>query len=485
MIFTNVMTHGHSVSLSDLQDSGGRFQCALSVCNPLEAIGTCWRWWEGSTKTSIDEAQLGLFLLQAIRSETAWTSQRLAAVRALLKQDPLFEEVEAELAIAERSIVPWGPGLVNVLFVERRSGLGTVLPLRVTLNTWGGGIQIKGGRASNDFQQAFWNGCLAATDLIHQLGSSRSGRLKELQFNGDVPGLRVPVYGESLGLAAAIAVLSRLTAVEVPQNVGLSAQIEAEGRLKPVEFLTNKLAAAEQYGLHEVWVAERQEESADVLRRSGSVRDVAEKLFGDEIAKVARRRFDTTDEGDETEAVRPDLESVVNSGRDVLLISAVGRSDPFGKMRDPQGNPVGADEGPILGAVRALKPSVVCLFYTETTQPGNRFELNAMAVKTAVEAVAPSCRVELLPMLDLSDPSDLHMVLGAFGERLDAIRSLMDERHVVINVSSGTPQMQIAWHLLEERHRFGPRPPMLLQVRETRWIEGSAGGSSRLRIVRM
>lgn len=448
-------------------DPHGAVEHALAVGDPARAVAVCAAWLRRHPRSPVDARYVDELIALAIRNEPAWTEQRLAITRALIPAESTAAHAEADKALSR--VADWGAGSVLVPLVDESTGLATIRPLKVTCSAWGGGIHIEGAATSPETGVAFWNGCVAAVDLLG--AGAEASRARDLQFNGELSGVRARVGGQSIGLGAAIATLSSLTGAVVPESLAFSARVSAGGRLLPVRGMPSKLASARRYGVERLFVAHDQEETdAPLLRRCDTVAAVAHEVFG--------RIGDWSPPVDANPEVS--VERSLSAGIRVVLVSAVGRSDPFGSFRDRQGTVIGRDEGPILGAIRLLRPVAVCLLFTETPDPGNRYRASAEALEQAVHAATDDCRILKLEMRDLTDPTHLPDVLRAFEERMEQVLDAADGHRIVVNVSSGTPQMQIAWHLLVERRRLGPQSPVLVQVRESRWLRP---GESRLRTV--
>ncbi len=104
------------------------------------------------------------------------------------------------------------------------------------------------------------------------------------------------------------------------------------------------------------------------------------------------------------------------------------------------------ERGPILTAVRELRPDRVVMFATEGDLQHD-FARGAAAVKVAIKSVAPSTKVQTLTF-EIDDPTDHNELYPKLKEALASVMTRNDE--VVAAISSGTPSMQVCWILLAE-----------------------------------
>lgn len=126
----------------------------------------------------------------------------------------------------------------------------------------------------------------------------------------------------------------------------------------------------------------------------------------------------------------------------VHLISFVGTTDI---LLAPEG------KGPILTAVKELKPDSVTLIVTETGSRApkrpSRFMEESSKVVAAIESAFPRVSVRRWPMA-IADPTDHN----ALYPKLRSIARDVSGEHpeVAAAISSGTPAMQVCWILLAE-----------------------------------
>ena len=104
------------------------------------------------------------------------------------------------------------------------------------------------------------------------------------------------------------------------------------------------------------------------------------------------------------------------------------------------------ERGPILTAVRELRPDRVVMFATEGDLQHD-FARGAAAVKVAIKSVAPSTKVQTLTF-EIDDPTDHNELYPKLKEALASVMTRNEE--VVAAISSGTPSMQVCWILLAE-----------------------------------
>ncbi len=106
-----------------------------------------------------------------------------------------------------------------------------------------------------------------------------------------------------------------------------------------------------------------------------------------------------------------------------VLFAPVGDTDPVRNCYD----------GPVLHIVRHYRPDVVYLYLTERFEPGDIFE-------DCVKRLHPSCKVERI-FSGIADPSDFDLLAADFSNRLDEIAQRHKNSEIILNISSGTPQM--------------------------------------------
>ncbi len=120
------------------------------------------------------------------------------------------------------------------------------------------------------------------------------------------------------------------------------------------------------------------------------------------------------------------------------LISFVGTTD---------GLLASEGKGPIITAVRELKPTEVTLIVTEGDNDRNDYQAFAGIVKKAIIDVSASVKVRRVTM-DLADPTDHNDIYPKLRSIVTTIAETSTE--LVGAISSGTPSMQVCWILLAE-----------------------------------
>lgn len=373
------------------------------------------------------------------------------------------------------------PGYVNVLLdARRRVGkykVGVVRRFMVASEPWGGSVGVSG-RVDPELERAFSLGVRVARECLYRRGlEGLDGAilLRSRSYDGQFPGLADSVAGPSIGLAAGIAVLSSLFSHPVDETTAFTGIVEPDGRLQqPVTGLEPKLAAAADMGIHTVWCPEQGQPSVQGLsvRRASSVDDVVKEIFPNDVisAGVRRLRDEALRNSDRRRVwLATDNDSEAASR---VLVSAVGGTDPFSAKNNEDGN--------VLAIASAYKLDRAYLFHTTDEE----FSKRAAQVTQELKKRHASMKVIPRPLETVDDPTDFGQLFTVL--RDDAYR-LLDELSSVgadpsktaiyVNVSSGTPQMQLTMHLLVEREIL---PDRRLQVRES---EKAQGGPRVLRVI--
>ncbi|MDQ7031590.1 MAG: RNA repair transcriptional activator RtcR family protein [Desulfonauticus sp.] len=125
-----------------------------------------------------------------------------------------------------------------------------------------------------------------------------------------------------------------------------------------------------------------------------------------------------------------------------VLISYTGNQDPLNKQ---------GKEGPILTLIKGKRYEFeeVYLLYTRSKDSRNDHLETAKATKEAINKIHPQIEVHLLP-INTDDPSDHILIYKLTQKALSEIKTRLNEKNtrIFINISSGTPQMHIAFFLL-------------------------------------
>ncbi len=140
-----------------------------------------------------------------------------------------------------------------------------------------------------------------------------------------------------------------------------------------------------------------------------------------------------------------------------------------------------ADDGPILGAFRAVHPDYVRLFFTRGADPKNDYSQKAEETRQRLLAECePGCDVgDPIELKGVEDPTNLDAVVASLSRAVADVRStLPHDAQYFTNVASGTADMRIAWHYLR---LFGLLSGQLIHVKESRFVKQS--GDTRVRTV--
>lgn len=397
------------------------------------------------------------------------------------------------LASLERASPSETPGRVNILFASEVPFLGktfgVVQPLELSTRAWGGRITLRQQEnAAEDLYDSFHVACEAALDFFLSQGLPMidgSILMNGYSIEGNFPQLRFPAKGGSLGLGAAIAVISRLLNIPVRPAVAFTGRIDLHGNVHAVGQMEEKLQAASEKGLQEVFVPQVGSDhigsnlsSKLKLRPVSLLQEVVEALF--EPSKISQGIASLREIPIPEESRKRHWRVLQQLPSDCprVLLTAVGKSDPIGTIKDQHGQGLKKEDGPILALCREIRPNYVYLFFT--TGPGeNNYSEKARAVREFLEREDLGCKVVDVPLDNLKDPTDISKIYASFRSVIEQkVTAGHDPERTAfyINSTSGTGQMQTAWHLLVERRVI---PAQLLQVRESRWAEGE----SRVRAV--
>ena len=403
--------------------------------------------------------------------------------------------------VAGQEGVPGSPpaGEVTTLLAGARPFLGqpfgVVLTLKVAASPWGADLRLvhRGDDADDEsFFRGFRTGCMAATSHLRSLVSGGSAAVSasiliaNYRLHGELPALHVSARGESIGLGAAVAALSGILGLPVPRDTAFTGRVDVHGALHAVERVDAKVSAAAEVGVQTLFLPETGGgDPADVTGPSGlmlryrrNLAEVAVDVFStDEIASGLNGVYKLVASGP-TRPLRAAVQDAPRAER--VLLSVVGKSDPVGTLKDRNGRPLGEQDGPVLTICRELRPLRVVLLYTASND-ANDFRGAACATKRFIEEEDPDCAVELRPLDGVADPTDVETLLDVLAQRVrQVVERTTDGSFFYANVTSGTPQMQIAWHLLAA-YGILPARSQLLQIRETRYAAGN--GAPRLRPV--
>lgn len=432
-----------------------------------------------------------------------------ADVSAFAKRVP--REMQCELTPAMEALAraaasepPPTPGEANVLLAATDSAwgerFGTCKRLAVASLPWRDVNAITTSRLNHQPgshlpNDAFWQGTRAAVEMLKTLGMRSlddSLILARYGFEGSILGVRLPIDGESLGLAAAMASLSSVLELPIPRTDAFTGGIDLMGRLHAVGDLDAKLSAAAEAGIRRVFVpaknrattARRRLPGQPVVEFVSHLADVVHAVFERDAldAQIARLRKLRITRPYGSSAGQP---AEIDGPSERWLFTWVGRSDPFGAPRSPQEH-VHAEEGPILTIARTFRFDRIFLLHTVDGQ--NDFAPMAGQVKGILES-AGAAESEPVPLANLRDPTEYGELLPAMRDAIVAVTEKHARKEApplaYVNLSSGTSQMEVGWHILVERGYLGREAgfagnAVRLQVRESRFV--LKPGESRVRV---
>ncbi len=379
------------------------------------------------------------------------------------------------------------PGRVPCLFASTGffagERIGCVHHLLMCGSAWGNTLtlHLPWSGSEPSVRRSFQAGVLAAFEYLRQRGlPPLHGHmfLNCYRIDAQLPSVRTTLEGESLGLASAVGTVSVLLDLAVPADVSFSALVDIRQGLTPIGGLEPKLRAAADHGITRVFVA------ADQLL-DGPCPDGVRLVQHRSLAQVVEDVFQADELSGGIDRLRaacvpnpiPErtwlMERVPDQGNRILL-SAVGKSDPIGTHKDEHGRGFAQSEGPCLAAARYVRPSHAYLFFTTRDAAGqyNDFSQNAADTARYLAEQPGGCRVVLVPLRAVSDPTDVRELIEALAPHLQRISADHGpDPAYFTNASSGTGQMAVAWHLLAERRLL---PGTLLQVREQRFVSSGS-----------
>ncbi|UXV29500.1 type III-A CRISPR-associated CARF protein Csm6 [Mammaliicoccus sciuri] len=116
-----------------------------------------------------------------------------------------------------------------------------------------------------------------------------------------------------------------------------------------------------------------------------------------------------------------------------VLFSPVGNSDPWRSGRD----------GAMLHIIRHYKPKKVVLFFTESLWEGNdiRYGHKNYDWETIIQAVSPNTEVSKI-IRKIDNAQDFDSFKEEFHYSINTIEQQYPEDKILLNVTSGTPQME-------------------------------------------
>ena len=383
---------------------------------------------------------------------------------------------------------PDAPGRVMALLAApsvafEGKPLGASHTLVVSVGAHGGGAPLSHPRAGSHEAELI-NGFVAGTEAARKWVVTRLGGADPLMdslvwawnIKGELPTLKAPATGESLGLAAAVGSVSALLDLPVPSDLAFTGRIDAHANLYAVTHIGAKARAAMANHARRLFLPASCRETPDlfpILQPVRTLDDVLVDVFGSDALDVSLARL---------RAQRPTRlpvrhwESGKPDPRPRALVSFVGKSDPMGLIKDTAGKAaLWQEDGPVLACVRHMRPAVVHLFYTTGSgheTDANNFAAKAVEVQQAVQTLYPDqaeCRVESHPLDGVTDPTDIEALFVKMGEKAAPLsEALAGDFATFVNTSSGTGQMLFVLAVL---NRTGVLPGTLIQARERRWAE--------------
>lgn len=430
---------------------------------------------------------------------------------ALADGPPFEKEREALLAllrVAPSASQP-SPGSALALAVSSRHFLGepfgVARPLVVQVKYREEVSRIKNKAGDEALYREFQHGVDAALELVLRHGPRAlafAQLIHSYSFVGEMQGLpeHIAVEGPSMGLAAAVAVVSELTGIAVDPAYAFTGSADVKGAIGRVTGIPHKLAAAQEKGARLVFLpACNVNDVPGDLARSMDIRFVErvepviyEVLGRERVRESSDRLYQRYLKKPAGDTVKPQrwivgAEEPMQTRR--ILLTFVGKADPEGRYlghnRAPV-SPLSAEargveerEGPTLATVRMLRPHAVYLLHTIMPEENDLRE-NMLATKRFLERGDPDLGVHPVPLEALRDPSDYEQVVPAVRRAVEAIKAREAGPDVrwFVNVSSGTPTMESTWHLLREWRLLDAT---LLQAREARHL--TTEGEPRIREV--
>ncbi len=131
-----------------------------------------------------------------------------------------------------------------------------------------------------------------------------------------------------------------------------------------------------------------------------------------------------------------------------ILFSCIGTTDPVR----------GEHDGPMLHIMRHYRPEKVCLFFTPEiyalAEKDGRFEKTACWVREHWNGYAPEIR---FVRCDVNDAHDIDALDKPLHDALDSLSKAHPDAEYLINVTSGTPQMQMILSQLAMDMRYHAR----------------------------
>jgi hypothetical protein len=387
-------------------------------------------------------------------------------------------------------------GCANALFVVKPYGFGACQTLKVQVQGAGGEVTAEHPKARDALIQGLRQGWDAAIQCLVRRASESGNDLRHLRAfscRGSFPGIKdaeVELDGSSLGLAAAIAVLSSFLKVPVSASIAFTGAVTEPGVVTPVCGIDAKLTAARDKGVSRVYYPGGNQRDVDELsdevktalglKPVSTIAEAAREVFPSDCVESAIARLRAIPF---PSYVGKDLYAHADDGAERWLLTCVGGRDPYGPVHEEGPvwkEPRVTEEGPILAACRAVRPRRVFLFYTTGDSPKNNYGPRAQQLREVLREQDPGCDPQLKPLYGVTDPTNYEQLVPAMRGEIESIIRDSHAPTIYVSVSSGTPQMEHVWHMLIDA---GLIPnARRLQVREGRHVPP---GESRVRLVQV
>lgn len=351
------------------------------------------------------------------------------------------------------------PGRVNALYVS--GARGAVHPLHIQSTPWVTGaprlqLALDDAAATDVFRRAVNKGTLAAERWLLDKRENPSpadylllrAHLREATFPTVPP--KADLDGESIGLGVAVASVSSLLKLRVPAGLGFSGAVEENGRVSAVAGLSEKCAAAASVGLTRVFVPRGSQvtavEGIDIVT-VGSLSEALDQMGWDDLSVELTALFGTSRPADYADVNLDELLKHQDSGSRIVMFSAVGTSDPVGRLKDTRGDSFASADGPILSMCRVVRPHIVQLLYTEgRSDPKEDMSGNAARTRDSLSSEGTAGEVRLTTLGQVN-PTDYAGVFKGFADAVDAAE-LKSTDIILLNGTSGTPVMVACWVLV-------------------------------------
>lgn len=342
--------------------------------------------------------------------------------------------------------------------------VGSCQPLRVDVQPWGGAATLEHLAAGRASKQGFRLGVKAA---LGYLAANGTGTLDDAMVlhghscTGTLDHLRIPVDGASLALPAAMATLSAISQRGITPRTAFTGTVNAVGEIGGVDGVGPKVRAAVQRGVTTIVLPDTNQNDAQTYLPPGvevipvsSLSEVVTAVLGDDVVDLVMSHLAQLKGANSVKRGRPWLDRSRGSKEQKWLLSWVGTTDPFPAPRgerESESNGSQAEPGPILTCLDEFQPRRATLLYTTATRCDRRENMNAIIV--LARKYFPKCEIEAVAIDKVDDPSDYAQLLPALKSWVEAnARALLDDdSSLIVNLTSGTPQMETAWHLLIER----------------------------------